>query len=103
MQEVKIKRLEGISECFQCGKLATNKHHAIPICFNPKHNVKIPLCDEHKDIMHHTIKQFYFPKELRHKLAKARKHNKDVMDILESLHKNLQFHNLKSDSFMKSE
>ena len=81
-----------LTKCFVCGKPG-DRHHVIPKAFRPMLNVTIPLCEEHKDITHPIIKQFYFPKEIRRKLGKAKKHSEDVLSILNSVKKELQFHN----------
>ena len=81
-----------LTECFVCGKPGT-RHHVIPKALKPKMNLTIPLCEEHKDITHPIIKQFYFPKEIRRKIGKAKKHSEDVVSIINSLRNDLKFHN----------
>ena len=83
-----------LTTCFMCGKEGT-RHHVIPKALKPMLNLTIPLCKEHKDITHPIIKQFYFPKNVRRKLGKAKKHSEDVASILNSVKKELQFHNKK--------
>lgn len=93
--ESKVIGIE-IDYCLVCGKKPTTRHHVIPKEFKPQQNVTIPLCHEHKNIMHHIIKQFYFPKELRIKINKSKKHCEDTLNIINSIRKELQFHNHKS-------
>ena len=92
------KKVIGIGSglCFVCGKPKSNRHHVIPKSVKPLKNVTIPLCDEHKNVTHHVVRQYYFPKELRNKLSKAKKHSEDVTSILESVKNKLKFHNHKS-------
>jgi len=86
----------GSDRCFVCGKEKSTRHHVLPKEIKPLKNVTIPLCKDHKDIMHHVIKQFYFPKSLRNKLSKAKKHSEDVLAIINSVKKNLNWNTHKS-------
>ena len=97
-QEINLtKEIIGINlkECFQCGKPKSTRHHAIPKELKPIKNITIPLCDKHKDIMHHIIKQLYFPKELRRKLGRLSKHLNDSSEIAKSVREDLKFHKKK--------
>ena len=79
------------NKCFFCGKPKTNKHHVIPKAFKSKQNIEIPLCDEHKDVLHVTVKTFYFPKELRNKLGKIKKLTDNLNVSVASMRKELDF------------
>ena len=99
--KIKIEDCMGIplEECFMCGNTENiTRHHVIPLAMKPKRNITIPLCAEHKDVLHPIVKQFYFPKKLRNKLSKAKKHSEDVLHIIESLQTNLQFHSKNTTS-----
>ncbi len=78
--------------CLMCGNSSTNRHHVIPKAMKPKYNVTIPLCDEHKDCLHPTVKQFYFPKELRAKIGTINKLSDNLNKSIMSLREKLKFH-----------
>lgn len=78
------------SKCYQCGKPATNEHHTIPKSLKPLKNKIIPLCDEHKDICHPIIKQFYFPNKLRSKLGKIKGKLNDLQGVVDAFQRELQ-------------
>lgn len=76
-----------LTECFMCGKADSTRHHAIPRVEKPLRNVTIPLCEEHKNITHHIIKQFYIPKDIRRRLGKAIKELNNLEQIIKALKK----------------
>jgi hypothetical protein len=86
----------GISgACLVCDSKDTTRHHVVPRSIPCKRNVTVPLCEEHKDLPHHVIKQFYFPRELRQKLGKIKKLADNLQASIDSFKKDLQFHNHK--------
>jgi hypothetical protein len=99
---MEIKGIPGA--CFQCGSTVNiTRHHVIARELNPLRNVTIPLCQEHKDIMHHIVKQTYFPKSLRHRINRAYKHAQDVVHMFEAIRKELNWHTNKSFIGQKKE
>lgn len=86
-----------LQECLFCGNPAMNtRHHVIPIALNPKKNVTIPLCQEHKDICHPIVKQIYIPKRYREKLNTAIIDTNILLGTLKSLKASLKFNKIKS-------
>jgi len=79
-----------LDECLICGNAVTNRHHVVPESLKPKHNVTVPLCDEHKDALHPTIMQFYFPKGLRDKIGKINKLCNNLNGCAKSLKEDLK-------------
>lgn len=71
--EHKVIALSGkVFGCLKCGtKENLTQHHVVPIEFKPVWNLKVPMCESHKDLLHPTVKQLYIPKELRNKVIES--------------------------------
>lgn len=82
-----------LNMCLMCGETENiTRHHAIAQELNPMRNVIIPLCIEHKDIMHHIQKQKYIPRRTRQKLGKALKELNNLNLIIKSLRNDFDIH-----------
>lgn len=89
------KKVIGIGgkECFVCGKAVTRtRHHAIPRELKPLMNATIPLCEEHKDIMHHIVKQLYVPKDIRKKINMTLTELNNAMGRIKSVKASFKIH-----------
>lgn len=84
-------------ECMFCGATENiTRHHVIPQALKPLKNVTIPLCEEHKDITHPTVKQLYVPKEIRNRLNATIIEVNNALGRLKGIKKSMQTHKIKS-------
>lgn len=89
--------------CFMCGTTENiTRHHAIAKELHPMSNVTIPLCVEHKDIMHHIQKQMYIPKRTRQKLGRALKELNNLTLIITSLRNDFDIHKSRKRNALQS-
>jgi hypothetical protein len=90
--EVKEEMKLDLQECLMCGSTKDlTLHHVIPKSMLPKRNVLVPLCVEHKDLVHPIVKQIYLPKKLRHKISKVKKQVDNLTKCVTSLRNDIDF------------
>ena len=89
------------SKCMFCGTSENiTRHHVIPQSLKPLRNVTIPLCEEHKDVTHPTVKQLYIPKSVRYKLNQSIREINNTLGRLKSVRKSMSTHKIKSTSII---
>ena len=86
-----------------CGdNTGITRHHAIPKEYKPKRNVTIPLCEKHKNVTHHLIKEFYIPRGIRKKLGRGLKELNALNLIIKSLRKDFDIKNMREYNAQQS-
>lgn len=91
------KKVIGIplTECFMCGEKAQKtRHHAIARELNPKRNVTLPLCKNHKNVMHHVDKVMYVPRNIRKKINIAISEMNNAMGRMKHIRASFKIHKL---------
>jgi hypothetical protein len=90
----------GEKKCWMCGNPSTNRHHVIPTSLNPVQNATIPLCDEHKDVAHPILKQYYLPRKMRQQIGMIHKHLHTAQTQIDNIRRQINFSNKSNSTFV---